>query len=166
MASLCTALQILPRPIGLEFTSLLTFTAGVVFGSIFGVSLATVVMLVNGFLSPFGFAGINLPFQLFGMGLIGGVGGFYKMEHDGTARFVFETAILGAFLTLAYQLITNLAWALYLALSPNPVPFIEALVIVQVTGIPFTLAYIATNTFLFGAGTVPIVSSMRKILRR
>lgn len=171
MAALCTALQILPRPTGLEFTSILTFTAGVVFGSVFGVSLASVVMLVNGFLSPFGFASINLPFQILGMGLIGAVGGFYKMEKDGTARFVLETAIIGAFLTFIYYLITNAAFALYLALSPSQpgqaqVPFIEALTIVQVTGVPFTSAYVVTNAFLFGVGTVPIVNSMRKILRR
>jgi hypothetical protein len=166
MASLCTALQIVPRPVGLEFTSLLTFTCGVVFGSVFGVSLAAVVMFVNGFLSPFGLASINLPFQMLGMGLIGVVGGFYKMENDGAARFVVETAILGAFLTFIYNLITNVAFALYLALPPSQVPFIEALVIVQVPGALFILPYLATNAFLFGAGTVPIVSAVRKILRR
>jgi len=166
MTALCTVLQILPRPPGLEFTSLLTFTAGVVFGSVFGVSLATIVMLVNAFLSPFGFASLNLPFQMVGMSLIGAVGGFYKMENDGTARFVAETAILGAFLTFIYYLITNIGFALFLVLFLSPVSFIEALAIAQVSGVFFTVTYVLTNTLLFGVGTVPIVSSIRKILGR
>jgi predicted membrane protein len=166
MAALCIVIQILPRPPGLEFTSLLTFIAGVVFGPIFGVSLATIVMMVNAFLSPYGFASLNLPFQIVGMSLIGAIGGFYKMEDDGTARFVAETAVLGAFLTIIYHLITNVGFALYLVLFLSSVSFVEALAIAQVSGVFFTIVYVATNTLLFGVGTVPIVSSMRKILRR
>ena len=166
MAALCTVLQVVPRPPGLEFTSLLTFSAGAVFGSVFGVSLATIVMLVNAVLSPFGFASLNLPFQIVGMSLIGAVGGFYKMENDGTARFVAETAILGAFLTFIYYLITNIGFALYLVLFISKVSFAEALALAQVTGAPFTLIYIVANTFVFGVGAVPLVSSMIKLLRR
>lgn len=166
MTALCTVLQILPRPPGLEFTSLLTFAAGVVFGSIFGVSLASIVMLVNAFLSPFGFANLNLPFQMMGMSLIGAVGGIYKMKNDGAARFFAETAILGALLTFIYYLITNIGFALFLVLFLSHVSLVEALAIAQVSGAFFTLTYVLTNTFLFGVGTVPIVSSIRKILGR
>jgi len=166
MAALCTVFQVLPRPPGLEFTSLLTFSAGVVFGSVFGISLATIVMLVNAVLSPFGFANLNLPFQIVGMSLIGAVGGFYKMEHDGTARFLAETAILGAFLTLIYYLVTNVGFALYLVLFISHISLVEAVAIAQVSGAYFTVTYVITNTLLFGVGTVPIVSAMRKILRR
>jgi len=166
LASLCTVIQVVPRPPGLEFTSLLTFSAGVVFGSIFGASLGVIVMLINAFLSPFGFASLNMPFQLLGMGLIGLVGGLYKMEDDGTARFFAETAILGAFLTFIYYLITNVGFALYLVLFVSKVSFVEALALAQVTGAPFTLTYIVTNTFVFGVSAVPLVSSMGKLLRR
>lgn len=166
MTALCTVLQVVPRPPGLEFTSLLTFTAGVVFGSVFGVSLATLVMLVNAVLSPFGFANLNLPFQVIGMSIIGAIGGFYRMENDGTARFVVETAILGAFLTFIYYLITNVGFALYLALFISHISFIEAIAVAQVSGAFFTVTYVVTNTLLFGIGTVPIVSAIRKILRR
>ena len=166
MASLCTVLQVVPRPPGLEFTSLLTFSTGVIFGSVFGASLGVIVMLVNAFLSPVGFAGLNMPFQLVGMGLIGLVGGLYKMQDDGTARFVAETAILCAFLTFTYYLITNAGFALYLVLFGGNVSFAEAIAIAQVTGAPFTLTYIITNILLFGIFTVPLVSSMEKLLGR
>ncbi len=139
---------------------------GVVFGGVFGASLGAIVMLVNAFLSPFGFGHLNVFFQMFGMGVIGLVGGLYKMENDGTARFVAETAILGAFLTFIYYLITNVGFALYLVLFISKVSILEALALAQVTGAFFTLTYIVTNTLIFGIGTVPLVSSMRKLLGR
>ncbi len=81
LVAVCIAIQILPRPLGLEFTSFLTFSTGVVFGGILGASFGITVMIVNGFLSPWGMAGINLPFQMLGMGIIGTVGGLYKMKN-------------------------------------------------------------------------------------
>ena len=166
MASLCVVVQVLPRPHGLEFTSLITFTMGVVFGCIFGASLGAAVMLVNAFLSPYGFGHMNVFFQMVGMGVIGFIGGLYKMENDHTARFVAETAVLGAFLTFIYYLITNVGFALYLVLFLSKVSLLEALALAQVTGAFFTLTYVVTNTLIFGVGAVPLVSSMRKLLGR
>lgn len=154
------------RPPGLEFTSLLTFSTGVIFGSVLGASLGAFVMFVNAFLSPWGLAGLNMPFQMLGMSIIGTVGGLYKMENDGKARFHAETAVLGAFLTFVYYSITNLGFAVYLALPPSSITLLEALVLVQVWGAIFTLLYTVSNTLLFGIGAVPIVNTMRKLLGR
>ena len=159
-------MQVLPRPPGLEFTSLITFITGVVFGSIFGASLGFFVMFVNAFLSPWGFAGFARPFQLLGMSIIGAVGGLFKIDKDGNTRFYAEAAILGAFLTFIYYLITNIGYAIYLALFLSRISILEALVVAQVTGIVFTITYVVTNTFIFGVGTVPLVNAMRKILGR
>jgi hypothetical protein len=149
-----------------EFTSLLAFSTGIVFGSFFGASLGAIVMFVNAFLSPWGLAGLNMPFQMVGMSIIGAVGGFYKMENYSYARFFAESAVLGAFLTLIYYLITNLGFALYTALFLSRISVLEALALVQVTGAVYTLIYIVSNTFLFGAGAVPLVNAMRKLLGR
>jgi hypothetical protein len=162
--AVCTALQVVPRPPGLEFTSLVTFTTGVVFGSVFGASLGFFVMFVNAFLSPWGFASLNMIFQMLGMSIIGTVGGFYKIDQRGNTRFYIETAILGAFLTFIYQIILNLGYAIYVALFLSKISFLEALVLVQVTGVVFTVTYIVTNTIIFGVGAVPLVNAMRKIL--
>jgi hypothetical protein len=164
--ALCVAIQILPRPVGLEFTSFLTFCIGVVLGSVFGALLGTSVMFANAFLSSYGLAGLSAPFQIVGMGLIGAVGGFYKMDKDDHARFYVETAVLGAFLTFIYYTITNLSYAVIVALPPSEIPILEAIVISQVNGIVFTLLYMVSNTVLFGIGAVPLVTAMRKFLRR
>lgn len=162
-------LQVMPKPwgFGLEFTSFLTFSIGVVFGSLFGASLGAFVMFVNGFLSPWGLAGLNIPFQMLGMSVIGAVGGFYKIENTGKARFYGESAVLGAFLTFIYYIFfTNLGFALQTSLFFTKASLLETFVVVQVEGAVFTAFYVISNTVLFGAGVVPLVSAMKKILRR
>lgn len=168
LVAVTTALQIVPKPwgFGLEFTSFLTFSAGVVFGSVFGASLGAFVMFVNGFLSSWGLAGLNMPFQMLGMSIIGAVGGFYKMENNGKARFYGESAVLGAFLTfIYYTFLLNLGYALQRFLF-SPLSLLEMFVVVQVEGAAFTAIYVISNTVLFGAGVVPLVSAMKKILGR
>ncbi len=161
-----TALQVMPRPPGIEFTSLMIFTTGVVFGSVFGASLGLFVMFVNSFLSPWGFASLNMPFQMLGMSIIGAVGGLYKIDQRGNARFYVEAAILGGLLTFIYQIILNAGYAIYVALFLSKISVLEALVLVQVTGVLFTVTYIVTNTIIFGVGAVPLVSAIRKVLWR
>jgi len=169
LVAVTAAIQVLPKPwgLGLEFTSLLTFSTGVVFGSVFGASLGAIVMFVNAFLSSWGQAGINMPFQMLGMSMIGAVGGVYKMENDGKARFCAESAILGAFLTFVYYtFFTNMGFALYLAFFLSRTPLLEAFVFAQINGAIVTALYIVSNTFLFGFGAVPLVNAIRKVLGR
>jgi len=161
LVAICTAIQTMPRPLGLEFTSLLTFSAGSVFGSLLGASFGAMVMFVNAFLSPWGFAGLNMPFQMLGMCIIGAVGGFYKIENSDNKELYAGSAVLGAFLTFIYYLITNLGFAVYLT---RGILSFEAIVFAQVNGAFFTLIYTVSNTFLFGVGAIPIVNTMRKLL--
>ena len=107
-----------------------------------------------------------MPFQMLGMGIIGAVGGFYKMENDVKARFFIETAILGAFLTFVYYLIVNVGFAIFISLFVSKIPIMESLVLAQVTGAVFTVSYTILNIFLFGFGAVPLVNAMRKLLGR
>jgi hypothetical protein len=124
-------------------------------------------MFVNGFLSPWGLAGLNMPFQVFGMSVIGAVGGFYKMENNSKVRFYGESAVLGAFLTFVYHIfLLNLGYALQRSLLFSQLSLLEAFVVVQVEGAVFSAFYVVSNTVLFGAGVVPLVSAMKKILGR
>jgi len=147
-----------------EFTSLIIFSTGVVFGSLMGAFLGGLVMFVNGFLSPWGLAGLNMPFQMLGMGIMGAVGGLYRMKNNSKIGFYAETAILGACLTLVYYLITNAGFAFQLAFVLSQVPLLEALVLTQIWGAVFTVLYTISNTFLFGIGAVPLVNTMQKLL--
>jgi len=109
----------------------------------------TLVMFVNGFFSPWGFAGLNLPFQIIGMSIIGVVGGIFKRYgvKGPTPRMILESAILGSFLTLIYDIITNVGMAL---ITNVPV------VLVLITGIVFSFIHIVSNTLLFGLAFAPL----------
>ncbi|MGQ9624199.1 MAG: ECF transporter S component [Candidatus Bathycorpusculaceae bacterium] len=163
LTALCLALQLAPRPPNVEFTSLLTFTVGAVFGSFMGVSFGCFIMFVNGFLSPWGFAGLNMPFQMVGMGLVGLVGGLYRgylRDRPSFGSFV-EVAVLGAFLTVVYDLITNFGVALFPMISGVPPAF--ALVSVLASGAPFSLVHVCSNIVTFGIVSFPLVRTLIQI---
>ena len=163
--AVCLGLQLLPRPMNLEFTSVISFVTGMVFGSFFGALLGGSVMFANGFLSPYGFAGIVLPFQIASMALIGVAGGIYSKTTTNklSAGNFVETVVLGAFLTLIYDVVTNVGTAVYLASS---MPFSEALIAALIMGAIPSVMHVVWNTFLFGAATVPLVNAMQKTLVR
>ena len=164
LTALCLGIQLLPRPMNLEFTSLIAFATGMVFGGLYGASLGILVMLANGFLSPYGFAGVVLPFQIIGMGSVGLAGGLYtRMTDKATKAGAFaETAVLGAFLTFIYDVLTNVGTAVFLTLSG--MSFHEAMIMALVLGAVPAAIHVAWNTALFGMVTVPLVSAMHRML--
>ena len=164
LSATCLSVQLLPRPMNLEFTSVIVFVTGMIFGVFFAGMVGGSVMFVNGFLSPYGFAGIALPFQIVGMAIIGVVGGIYsKMADSKLSKEGFiETAVLGAFLTFTYDVVTNVSAAVPITLSG--VPFSQALIIVFVRGAIPSAIHIGWNTALFGLVTGPLVSTMQKML--
>lgn len=164
LTGVCLGVQLLPRPMNLEFTSLISFVSGMVFGVFFGALLGTSVMFVNGFLSPYGFAGIVLPFQIAGMAIIGVAGGLYaKMANARWSAEIFlEIMVLGASLTFIYDVITNVGTAVFYTL--HGMPFFEALIAVLVSGAVPSLIHIVWNTALFWAMTIPLVNAMQKSL--
>jgi len=165
LAAVCLGIQLLPRPMNLEFTSLIAFVTGMVFGSLLGALLGALVMFVNGFLSPYGFAGVVLPFQIAGMMLIGVVGGLYAkmIINRWSAGGFLETAILGAFLTFTYDVVTNTGTAVYIALSGMPFP--NALVAALISGAVPSVIHIGWNLAVFGAATMPLANSMQRVLK-
>ncbi|MCS7119628.1 MAG: ECF transporter S component [Nitrososphaerota archaeon] len=164
LSVLCLSLQLSPRPPNVEFTSLLTFFSGFIFGSLVGGLFGGFVMFINGFLSPWGFAGLNMPFQMVGMGLVGLVGGLYRrfVSNHFSAGFCVEVAVLGALLTLIYDLITNLGYAVYQTLSD--IPFNLALMIALAYGTPFSIIHVASNAALFGVALYPLIKVTNTIL--
>jgi len=161
---LCLVIQLAPRPPNVEFTSLFTFLTGFVFGPIVGGLFGAFVMFVNGFLSPWGFAGLNMPFQMAGMALTGLAGGIYRKFARETFRmeFCLEAAILGAFLAVLYDLITNFGYAVFQTLSG--VPFGKAFLIALAYGTPFSIIHVISNTAVFGFAFFPMVKAANKML--
>jgi hypothetical protein len=166
LAALCIAIQLTPRPPNVEFTSLIVFVAGAVLGVSFGAGLGVLVMFVNGFASPYGVAGIILPFQVIGMVVVGVGGGLYRRSRHGSydVKSCTEAAVLGAFLTLVYDVITNFGFAVTYMLVGEPVflAFISAIL----SGAVFSVIHVVSNTVFFGAAFLPITSALQKLLRR
>ncbi len=164
LTALCIAIQVTPRPPNVEFTSLIVFLVGAIFGISFGTTLGVLVMLLNGFLSPYGFSGMMLPFQIIGMAIVGTGGGAYRRSNIGpyTAGSCFEIAILGAFLTLTYDLITNFGIAVSFALAGTPLllSFLNAII----SGALFSIIHIVSNAAVFGIAFVPLTNTLQRFL--
>ncbi len=158
MASLCVGFQLTPRPPNVEFTSLICFLTGFLFGAFFGVSLGALTMFINGFLSPWGFAGIIMPFQILGMALMGFIGGVYRKSIGENPSVHWssnlEASFLAAFLTLMYDIITSVGYAVF---------FNVDIIVALVAGTWFTIVHVVSNTALFGTaffGLVKIVGNL------
>jgi hypothetical protein len=164
LVALSLAIQLSPRPPNVEFTSLFTFVMGFLFGFFVGSLFGGFVMFVNGFFSPWGFAGLNMPFQMIGMALVGFTGGLYRKYSQGysSAKFYAEVAVLGAFLTTFYDLITNLGVALsYILIGMNPN---LAIITALAYGTPFSLIHVLSNIAVFGVAFFPIIKAASHIL--
>jgi len=158
MTALCIGIQLTPRPPNVEFTSFICFLTGFLFGALFGALLGALTMFINGFLSPWGFAGIIMPFQMLGMALMGFAGGAYRKlvgnDFSISKSLNFESACLAAFLTLIYDIITNVGYAALFNLE---------IVIVLIAGVWFSIIHVVSNTVLFGTAfhrLVKIVGSL------
>jgi len=163
LAALCLAIQLAPRPPNVEFTSLLALVVGFVFGSSVGIFFGGFIMFVNGFFSPWGFAGLNMPFQMVGMGVVGFIGGVYKrhVQSYSSARFYFEVSVLGAFLTVLYDFITNFGVALsYVIIGMHPT---LAVVTAVAYGAPFSLIHVSSNIAVFGTLFFPLIKAVNQI---
>lgn len=164
LAGLCIALQIAPRPPNVEFTSFFSFVFGLIEGALVGAFFGGFVMLINGFLSPFGFGGLNIPFQMVGMIIAGVLGGIYgRFTHNirlGT-NFFLETAVLGAFVALIYDLITNLGFGVQLILTGEN--YSLALFTALAYGSFFSLVHIVSNTVVFGVLFLPVTNALKNL---
>lgn len=164
LTALCLALQITPRPPNVEFTSFFCFVMGLTEGVLFGAFFGSFVMLINGFMSPWGFGGLNIPFQMVGMIIAGALGGVYKRftrDISFSARFSLETAVLGAFIALTYDLITNLGFGVQLVLvgeSPS-----LALLTTMASGSFFSLVHVVSNILVFGVLFFPITNALNSL---
>lgn len=163
LTAVSLGIQLAPRPPNVEFTSLFAFIVGILYGSLVGGFFGGFVMFVNGFLSPWGFAGLMMPFQIVGMATIGFAGGIYKRYVVGvhSAQVCVEVAVLGAFLTLLYDITTNVGVAVSLALTGTPQHI--ALISAFSMGAPFSLVHIVSNIALFGSGFIPLIKAIQRV---
>jgi len=161
----CLAIQLTPRPPNVEFTSFITFTVGAIYGALLGGFFGCITMLVNGFLSPYGFAGLIMPFQMAGMAIAGILGGVYRKlmpEQTGSVRFCTETAIVGAIIALIYDLITNSGVVFYQVLSGTNIAL--AVFTTMAYGVFFSVVHTLSNTAIFGILTKPSIKILNDLV--
>jgi len=163
LAALCLALQLTPRPPNVEFTSFFTFIVGLSYGILNGALFGFFVMFVNGFLSSYGYAGLNMPFQMVGMAIVGIIGAVYRqrMTQQIKANFCLETAVIGALSALIYDLITNVGVGFsYVLAGMN---FALAMITAIAYGTFFSIIHISSNTAVFGILTLPSIKILRNL---
>jgi hypothetical protein len=165
LTAVTLGIQLAPRPIpNVETTSLFTFLVGVLYGCIIGGFFGGFTMFVNGFLSSWGPAGLNMPFQMVGMAAIGIAGGIYRrsMSKLNPFRVRGEVAVLGAFLTVLYDIVTNIGVAVGYSVLGG-VPLSIALISALSAGVFFSLIHVVSNTVLFASGFVPLLRALQNV---
>jgi len=133
-------------------------------GAIVGAFFGSFVMLINGFLSPYGFGGLNIPFQIMGMMIAAVLGGAYRrFTRDTTLskNFFLEAAVLGAFIALIYDLITNLGFGVQLILTGEDASL--AFFTAVVYGSFYSLVHIVSNSVVFGVLFLPITNALNSL---
>jgi len=105
---------------------------------------------------------LMLPFQICGMVIIGIVGGLYGKTKKGMYDLSScgETAVLGAFLTLVYDVVTNFGVAVSYMLTG--VSMLPALITAMVSGAPFSAVHVVSNFFVFLAAFFPLTRVLQK----
>lgn len=137
------------------------FISGFIFGSLVGASIGILVWIIYGVINPYGFF---LPVWLatmFSEAIYGFIGGFLGKRAASTnlnSNRLELGVVFGAtgfFLTLVYDLITNVvyAWA-----------FNMPLIAVLIMGIPFAVVHELSNTILFGACSIPLITALEKFI--
>jgi len=98
------------------------------------------------------------------MVVVGIGGGLYRRTKKGLydAKSCIEAAILGAFLTLVYDVITNFGVAVSYMLIGTPI--LLAFVSAIISGALFSVIHIVSNTAVFGLIFFPLTNTLQKLL--
>lgn len=140
--------------VNIKLMDLIVFTGGYLHGSLFGTSLGVLIWLVYGTMNPYGF---NLPTLIatsLSEALYGIFGGIIRgrVEVKRGLNSSLRFGVIGFFLTLIYDIITNVATAWIVG-----IPVSAALI----AGIPFSLLHQVSNTVFFAVGFPPLIQALR-----
>lgn len=139
------------------------FIGGFCLGPIAGALIGILTWAVYGVLNPYGFIPQIWLATMFSEGIYGLAGGllgknlaFGNLDDQRLGLSVFLGAI-GFILTLAYDLVTNVAYAL-----TSDLPIIVTVAL----GFPFTILHELSNAAIFAVGSMPIIKAVGKLVRR
>jgi len=139
--------------VNVKLMDLIVFTSGYILGPKLGALTGILVWLVYGTLNPFGFSLPVFIATIMGETLFGVAGGFFAGRGK-NHRVHAWAAVAGFLVTLFYDLFTNIISGLSAG-----VPVYIALL----TGIPFMLTHVLSNTVFFIVGFKPLAKSINRI---
>lgn len=150
--------------INVKLMDAIVFIGGVCFGPVVGALIGAFSWTVYGTLNPWGFS-LHIWFAtMFSESIYGVAGGLVRKSINGyhsgaknspvTICILFGT--LGVFLTLIYDLITNIVFGYVSNLS----------ILLAVIGgfVPFGILHVLSNALFFGLGCVPAIKALSNII--
>lgn len=144
----------------IELSSVMVFLSGLLFGSLIGVSVGLISMGIyqlwnpwGAFIPPIGLAVIVCTMFI---GLIGGIldQSLRTLKLSETKLYIIPAAF-GLILTLFYDFVTNFAYSLTFG-----IPYFVTLI----SGLPFIIIHMVSNTLLFGLLTAPVSHTVTSLL--
>jgi LytS/YehU family sensor histidine kinase len=144
---------------------LVVFVGGFCFGPFVGALIGIVSWIVYGSLNPLGFSFPIWLSTMFSEAIYGIAGAFMRksLSPKGLRGFKDERVaisiyfgIIGMFLTLTYDVITNIVFGY--------VSGWNILFAIIVGFVPFGFVHMASNAFFFGLGCVPTINAISKIV--
>lgn len=152
LIALAVAVGMVVSPIpNVEGVSAVSFFSGYLTGWRSGAVIGAAAMLLRSLMNPLGPAPPHvLAAQVVGMALVGGCGCVLRRARRARARAGLAAAVLGAALTLVYDVVTNYGVAVSIGRWRDPLA-------VMVAGVPFAAIHVATNALIFGAVAAIVV---------
>ncbi len=146
--------------INVKFMDVLVFITGLAFGSRMGMAVGFLSWAIYGLINPYGFvlpilvatATMESVYGLVG-GLLGRQGG--KIIHSNPVVAGVQYAIVGLVLTLTYDLVTNVVFAVTFGIN---------LSVALIGGIPFTMVHTLSNVGLFFVLVLPAINGIRRLI--
>ena len=139
----------------------IVFVGGFCFGPFTGVLIGTLTWAVYGVINPYGFVPQIWLATMFSESIYGLVGGFLGKRFISTSfngqrlRLSVFFGIIGCILTLTYDSIVNVVYALVFS-----VPILAAIVL----GTPFQFSHVVSNAVLFAGCSIPLIRVVKKLL--
>jgi uncharacterized membrane protein len=138
----------------------IVFVGGFCFGSFVGAYIGIFSWAVYGVINPYGFVPQVWLVTMFSEAIYGLLGGLLgknlALTNFNDERFKISVffGTMGFFLTLIYDLITNVAYA-----SAFGIPIIAAIAF----GAPFTILHQVSNAAIFGVVSIPVIVALKKL---
>ena len=142
--------------LNVKFMDLIVFISGYLMGSALGAFTGGLVWLVYGTINPFGFSLPVFISTIIGEAMFGIAGGLITKRDSGIG-FDPWAAVTGFLLTFIYDLFTNIISGVTVGV---PIP------LALITGTPFALAHMVSNTVFFGFGFKPLVNAINKVMKK